>query len=176
MARVARPQHFWIVVRSKPNREFWAATNVRRQGYEVYIPKIYNRKAKRREALFPNYLFVRTDGTISWLRSTFGVSHVVMVGEKAATVPNSVISELQARENDHGVIPLENPIELLRPGDIVRIRAGALESRTAIYQGMNNQRRIRLLMTILGVERTTTIDPTFVDPKPVARAIANGPD
>jgi transcription antitermination factor NusG len=96
-----------------------------------------------------------------------------MVGEQAATVPYKIIKDLKGRENEHGVIPLENPVELLCVGDTVRIRAGALENRLAIYQGMTNQRRIRLLMTILGVERTTTIESVLIDPKPVIRAASN---
>lgn len=156
----------WLIVRTQPRREFWAAENVRRQGYAFYLPQIFNQRFLRREPLFPSYLFVNVyDRIYSWLRGTFGVSHVIMHGPDPAIVRDAIIDELHKRENKHGVIELPKPTRF-RKGDKVHFRYGAFASdyRVAIYDGQAPQQRVRVLLEMLGQHVPVVIDPSQLAP------------
>src|ERR1700755_204170 len=95
----------WYVVQTQANGEFRAAENLRRQGFEVYLPRYLKRRrhARRVETvaapLFPSYLFVAIDmATQRWLsiQSTVGVARLVCDGDRPAAVPPHVIETLKS--------------------------------------------------------------------------------
>jgi transcriptional antiterminator RfaH len=69
------------------------------------------------------------------------------IGEPAR-VPDSVISDLRARERN-GLIVLSKKPELRR-GDRVRITRGPMAERLAIYDGMKSRDRVEVLLAMLG--------------------------
>ena len=80
---------YWYAVQAKPRQENTAEENLRRQGFDTYLPKIQLRRRRRDkwtkvvEPLFPRYLFIHLEpGVDNWapLRSTLGVSTVVRFG------------------------------------------------------------------------------------------------
>lgn len=149
------PSGLWVVARTKPRQERWAAVNVRRQGRWSYLPEYYHRQRRLRMPLFPSYLFVLArEGDFSFLRSTFGISALVTIAGAPATIDRQVIRELRQRENAHGVITLPEQIEAdqvddLRPGDLVKVSEGPMVGLNALYQGMATQGRIRILLDLL---------------------------
>src|SRR6185437_9336663 len=123
----------WYVVQTQVNREATAAQNLRRQGYEVYLPRYLRRRRHARKVdfaakpLFPRYMFVAIDMAAQrWraIQSTFGVARLVCNGDDPALVPDGVVSALKAREDERGLIKMDT-----RPpfasGDKVRVLAGA---------------------------------------------------
>lgn len=75
----------WYVVQTKVNCEAKAAENLRRQGYETYLPRYLKRRRHARRVdltakpLFPCYMFVAIDVAMQrWrsIQSTFGVSRL----------------------------------------------------------------------------------------------------
>ena len=54
----------WIIVQTKSNNETKASVNLKRQGYEVFFPRIikpffsFNKLTNRIKPLFPGYIFV----------------------------------------------------------------------------------------------------------------------
>jgi len=97
----------WYVVQTHTNSEAKAAENLRRQGYEVYLPQMrrWRSHARRRELvmrpLFPRYLFVRFDAeTARWraIFSTVGVSNLICEGDRPLAVPQPVIAGIQEAE------------------------------------------------------------------------------
>ena len=80
----------WYVVQTQVNGEAKAAENLRRQGYEAYLPRYLKRRRHARKVdftakpLFPRYMFVAIDmATQRWrsIQSTFGVSRLVTNGD-----------------------------------------------------------------------------------------------
>lgn len=101
----------WIVAVSEPQRESWAAQNVRRQGFDAYYPRYSERYvdrkrrvARRTKSLFPRYVFVRTDGRWHFLLETYGMSGVCRRGDGPLTMRDADVRALQKREGADGMI------------------------------------------------------------------------
>ncbi len=100
-------QRCWYVVSCKPRQELQAQENLRRQGFEVYLPRLKVRQRRRDrwvesvQVLFPRYLFVHVDRaaqSTASIRSTRGAVGLVRFGGEPATVPNRVIAAIIDRE------------------------------------------------------------------------------
>lgn len=145
----------WYVVRAKPNQENWAIENITRQGGEVYAPKIKERG--KLKFLFPRYVFVRVV-TQQWrfLLSTFGVSTVMMVGDRPAVVSDGELSRIRSTEVE-GVVKLPNL--QMKVGDAIRITEGPYAGFTGLYAGCGPKDRERILLDYLGRKTPVLIDP-----------------
>jgi transcriptional antiterminator RfaH len=160
----------WYVVQTHVNREAKAAVNLRRQGYDIYLPRYLKRRFHARKAdftakpLFPRYLFVAIDmGAHRWrsIQSTLGVSRLVSNGDNPAPVPEGVISALQAREDDQGLIKL-NFKPAFEPGDKVRILAGAFMDSAGLFNEMADRDRVSILLELLGRKVRVLLDADLV--------------
>lgn len=147
-------QPFYGVVRTHPNAELIAIDNIQRQSFDVYQPKIVERKAKKgitRECvspLFPCYLFVHITKPWSCLRSTHGVAALLTMGNTPARVPDRVITELKSRENSSGLVVLAK--QRFNEGDTVKIAAkGMFEGQLALIENMPVSDRQRVLLSLL---------------------------
>jgi len=94
----------WHAVLCKPRREALAEANLRRQGFEVYLPRMLGlrRRAGRWEEtvepLFPRYLFLNEGECgrgLAPVRSTPGVSDLVRSCGTPARVPPGVVEALR---------------------------------------------------------------------------------
>jgi transcriptional antiterminator RfaH len=153
----ALPEARWYVVQTHINCEAKAATNLERQGFEVYLPRYLSRRSHARKVdmvvrpLFPRYLFVAIDlAAQRWrsVRSTIGVSHLVSRGDTPASVVDDVIGALKGREDDSGYIRLDRRVGF-SPGDKVRVRVGALVDSLATVE-INDRERVAILLDFLG--------------------------
>ena len=101
----------WFVAMTKPNSELIAWENLTRQGYDCYFPRIQIMKGTKvfKKPLFPRYVFVKNDGPWHSIKGTRGISHLLMGYEGPATIPETVIEELRAREGRDGCIILGKP-------------------------------------------------------------------
>lgn len=145
----------WYLIYTKPTQEDVAKMNLERQGYEVYLPRVMGLRKKQGRSLktvlpmFPRYLFIHLDNeTDNWgpIRSTIGVSNLVRFGMDAARVPNQLIGEIQARENDDGVVDL--PDKAFKQGQAVRITTGPFEGYEAIFSDKQAKNRVLVLLKI----------------------------
>jgi len=148
----------WYVVQTHVNSETKAAANLDRQGFAVYLPRYLKRRSHARKIetvarpLFPRYLFVAIDvATQRWrsIQSTLGVSHLVCWSGHPASVENSVIDALRAREDDGGFIKLARRFGFA-PGDKVRITEGAFVDNLALVEGVSDHERVSVLLDLLG--------------------------
>src|SRR5439155_20208818 len=112
----------WCVVHTQPHRELRASVHLKNQGYRVFLPLHRNtvRHARQfRIALappFPRYLFVEIlVGRDRWsaIRGTYGVSNLIMDGERPRGVPNGVVEALLAVADHTGIVHLDGT---MRPG------------------------------------------------------------
>lgn len=152
-----RTNRFWYLIYTKPRQENLAQENLQRQGYETYLPRVYQvrrrsgRYVKTIEAFFPRYLFIKLDTeSDNWapIRSTLGVSKMVRFDGIPAVVPDALIDALRKNEDDDGIQSLKQN-NLVR-GDKVTIIDGPLAGYQGIYQQQNSAERIAVLVDLVG--------------------------
>jgi transcriptional antiterminator RfaH len=131
-------------------------TNLRRQGFEVYLPVYSKRRSHAGKTdmvaapLFPRYLFVAIDlDSQRWrsICSTFGVAQMVCRGDRPAPLADEIIAELRSREDEHGLIGLGS---VFRPGERVRVVGGAFADHFGMFDSMGVGERVAVLLDLLG--------------------------
>jgi len=162
----------WYAVLTKPRRESEALAQLKRQGFEAWLPMVRERKRQREPALalsplFPRYLFTRVDLTlqdVSPIRSTVGCCGLVRFGAYPAPVPEAVIERLQALEDDAGYIHLDLVETELHPGDPLRVTEGPLEGLRVLFQARTSQQRVVVLLEWMGTQRPLTLPAGGLEP------------
>ncbi len=148
----------WYLVYTHSGREELAMMNLHRQGFQTYLPQIMKKRrhARRveqiRSPLFPRYLFVALNKMTSrWrsIQSTIGVSHLVSFGDCPIKVPECVVEDLLEKEDENGLLVFV-PVDIIAPGDKVRILEGAFEERVGILDCLDDNDRVNLLLELMG--------------------------
>jgi transcriptional antiterminator RfaH len=168
-----RPMLRWYVIRTKPSRESVAEANLRRQGYEVYVPRMLQHARSHgqlRECivpLFPRYLFLQLSEGLQALnpvRSSIGVASIVRFGACYAVVPDKIIMQLRLRADPiSGLHRLARPPLLMR-GATVRITMGPFEGLDGIFEREAGAERVVVLLKLLGQDAPVRISADFVAP------------
>jgi len=147
----------WYVVNTQARKERIASDNLRRQGYEVFLPVLSKAVRHARsvrlafEAYFPGYLFVRFDiASQRWrpIESSTGVLRLIKAGTKPTPAPVGMVPALIERSGPDGLLRLEP--EGLQPGQTVRITKGPFAESLAIVDRASGEERVRVLLTLLG--------------------------
>jgi transcriptional antiterminator RfaH len=166
------PSAAWYLVYTKPQQERLAGENLARQGYEIYLPLLRKRVKRGRsyhfrdDPLFPRYIFIHLSERLDdWgpIRSTIGVTHLVRFGNRAAAIPDALIDELRARENEEGVCEIEE--KALIPGERVQFIDGSLHGYEAIYKCTTSSDRVLVLMEIAGAYTKLTVPASTIERK-----------
>jgi transcriptional antiterminator RfaH len=154
----------WVVARTKPSRERWAAENVARQGYEYYLPciasqsRVNGRLSEARAVpLFASYLFIHAPDRWHSLLGTFGIASVLMAGPKPCFMPQQEIDKLRRLEDGNGVIALRSLLEVNKTQ--IKITDGPFQNHVGLYQGQDQKERVRVLLEFLGGKRPVLIEP-----------------
>jgi transcriptional antiterminator RfaH len=164
------PGVHWYVVQTQVNGEAKAADNLRRQGYETYLPRYLKRRRHARKVdfaakpLFPRYMFVAIDMAAQrWrsVQSTVGVSRLVTNGDSPAVVPEGVVRALRAREDAKGFVKMDAR-PAFAPGDKVRVLAGAFTDNAGLFNGVTDHDRISILLDMLGRKVRVLLDADLV--------------
>jgi transcription antitermination factor NusG len=147
---------YWCCVQTAPQRESAVEHFLRLAGYsQIYLPQLrtvcrrQGRRIELKPPLFPNYLFV-------WVASGWWAArwapHVARIitngGVEPAHVPDELIESIRRREVD-GAVELPKRPEL-KPGDPVRVVAGALSGQLGLYRGQRPRARVEVLLQLLG--------------------------
>lgn len=155
----------WFAVHTLPRREFGAAKQLEFQGYRPFLPLHWKtvRHARRfrtiKSPFFPRYLFLRLNLTRDRWRSvngTFGVSRLVMAGERPMPVPHGVVEALGAITDASGILSFSS---LMQPGQKVRILTGPFAERIGELRHADDKNRVQILLDVMGVQvmvRSTT--------------------
>ena len=143
------PLSDWCLVRTKTRQENWAAQNCRQQDMETFLPRYEEPGSGVPKALFPGYLFVRPNGRWKKLRNTYGVIDIVMMGGEPDFVPKAVMSALRKNVDKNGIVTLPRQRKPEK-GEAVEIKIGAWQGFTGLYDGLNDQGRIRVLLKFMG--------------------------
>lgn len=146
----------WIVVHTHANAEAKAEHHLRRQGYEVYLPRYRKtrRHARRLETvirpLFPGYLFVGFDAeSTPWrpIQSTISVRHLIRAGDTPVLAPDWVVDGLRGREDGLGLVEVCSSFV---KGERVRIATGPLYDKLGVFDHADDNDRVIVLLDLLG--------------------------
>ena len=157
----------WYLVHTKPKQEKCALENLRRQGYQCYLPIIPSEMLRQGgvvisdEPLFPRYLFIRLGqcgSAKSWapIRSTRGVSRLVCFGTEPARVSEKLIELLKVQEASAQV----EPKRFFGAGERVRLTEAPFSGVEGVYQVADGERRVMVLIEILGRSVAVGVAPT----------------
>jgi transcriptional antiterminator RfaH len=148
----------WYVVHTQPGSEILAQGELENQGFRTYFPRFLKKTRHARSEnrvispLFPRYIFVEIDMEYQRWRSingTRGVSYLLSMGECPSTVPNGIVEEIIARESDDRLIQIHEKTPY-NSGEIIEITSGALIDQVGSFLRMDKQKRVVLLLELLG--------------------------
>jgi transcriptional antiterminator RfaH len=111
------------------------------------------------EPMFPRYLFLRptrTTQSLSVVRSTVGVSKLVMFGPNPATLADAAVQSIRLAETTRETADLAD-LSPYRPGMTVRLQDPALQGIRALVQAVSAD-RVTLLLDILGRPQTVQVE------------------
>ena len=146
----------WYAVHTQPHREIRAQSQLENQGFSTYLPKRlktvrHARKLRTTTApFFPRYLFVSLDLRQHQWRSvngTFGVSSLVMAGERPQPVPPGVVEAMVAATEQNGLLSFEQKLAV---GASVRLLAGPFAEQLGTLERLDDSGRVRVLLEIMG--------------------------
>ncbi len=152
----------WFAVRTQPNRESRAKLQLERQHFQTFLPLIeksvsHARKIRQvRSALFPSYLFVKLDLLRDqWrcINSTYGVSCLIMAGERPVAVPTGVVELLVEMSQSDGSVDFTPD---LRPGMSVQVVSGPLSGLIGRLNRCDARGRVEVLLQVMGQEVRVT--------------------
>ena len=145
----------WYLLQSKPNAYIMACENLRRQGFDVFLPLIIKTTKKNSKfvettvPLFPGYLFMGTSiDTVPWksINGTRGISRAVTSDGVYRPVNSQIIEGLQYRCDENGVIRNLNDIT---SGDRIKIDRGPFAEFICTVDEVEDGRRAWVLIDLL---------------------------
>lgn len=160
----------WYVVATRPSQEERATENLRRQGFDVWFPRVQRtrRRARRFDTvlcpLFPGYLFVRLDlGGDHWrpISSTFGVRRLICGDSGPCALPEGFVAELMS-QCEGGI--LWDHVRRLEAGSKVRVVTGPFVDCIGTLICADSATRVRLLLSVLGGAVETVLPSAAVAP------------
>ncbi len=164
----------WYLIRTKPNGEATAQTNLERQAYEVYFPCLSQsllcrgRWRERVVPLFPGYLFLHLDEgrqALAPVQSTLGVTGTVRFGACYAIVPDGVIRDLRARADPATGLHRLSLTAGIAAGARVRILAGPFDGLEGIFERETGADRAIVLLRVLGQTASVRVPVANVVPR-----------
>ena len=146
----------WFILQLKANSHNYAAKNLNRQGFEIFLPlhETTSRKASRfvktTQPLFPGYMFISFDRTKSeWrkINNTYGVLRLVTFNSILKSIPAAFINNLVKRYDLSGKLL---PIKKLEKGDQVEVLNGPFVNFIATIEKYETDQRIWVLIDLMG--------------------------
>ena len=108
---------------------------------------------------FPGYIFVAFDiQKSSWraVRSTQGITRLVSFGTEPTQVPTQVVSQLMLRCDRDGLLL---PLRILQPSERVSLTKGPFAGFVATIEGAAPDRRIWVLLELMGCHMRVSTNP-----------------
>ena len=147
----------WFLIYTKPHQEERAKENLENQGFETFLPMIsYEKKSQTKsfslKPMFPRYLFITVNAERdNWhlIKSTRGVSHLVLFDNKFAAVPNAVIEFIKTRVNNHSIVKQKVTRQLFQKGDKLVINKGIFQGKEAIFFSKTGKERVKVLLKLM---------------------------
>jgi transcription elongation factor/antiterminator RfaH len=146
----------WYVVYTQPHREISVEQHLRAQDFHTYLPTHWKTTRHARQfrtakaPFFPRYLFVKlVIGRDRWrsVNGTFGVSHMIMTGDRPKPVPAGVVEDLVSLVGTAGMLSFEN---VLQAGQPIRLLSGPFAGCIGTLTRLTPAGRVQVLLEIMG--------------------------
>lgn len=145
----------WYLLQTKPNAHVTACENLRRQGFNVFLPLIAKTTKKNskflniKTPLFPGYVFIGTSiDPIPWtsINGTRGISKAVTLDGIYRSINSRIIESLKDRCDEYGVIRQMNDIVA---ADRIKIERGPFAEFICTVDDIQADRRAWVLIDLL---------------------------
>ena len=156
----------WWVVQTKPQHEVQAMAHLKQQGMTTYCPKFQQESISQKQVklrttpLFPRYVFALANEVahqqVHRIRSTFGVSQLIKVGESPSTLNATLMRTIMAMEASH----LQETHRYFKADDEVLITDGLYQGLEGVYQMDQGLERAVVLLNLLQHPTRLAIDKT----------------
>jgi transcriptional antiterminator RfaH len=143
----------WAVIATKPRKEETTAVFFEKEGFEVYLPKLMNKRlSAHMQPLFPGYLFARLSPKVELPKVRYypGVIRPLLFGDQLACVEPELVEHWKAREGGRGFLtPEAKPA--FEVGQRVRFSEGAFVGlEGTVLENLPSKDRVRVLLNYLG--------------------------
>ena len=163
----------WFLVYTKAREEEMAKRNLQNQGFTTFFPMISYEKIKKPSSfslkvMFPRYLFVKLNlEEDSWsnIKSTRGVSHLVVFGNKLTAVPDSVMEFLKSKVDDQDIIQQRVKRQLFQKGEKLVIKDGVFKGKEATFLTKIGKERVRILLKLMNESIIAEVPDDDIGPK-----------
>jgi|SRR5215216_585705 len=159
----------WYAVRTKPNEEDRAESNLRAWHVETFTPKLkelhttgYGDRYVTRH-LFTRYIFAHfdVDRQLHQINYTRGVQSVVSFGGSPVSIDDKVIDLIKQRIGEDGFVRTD---EDFKAGDPVRINSGPMQSIVGVFERkLKDKDRVQILLKTMSFESHLLIDKAMVE-------------
>lgn len=148
----------WAAAYCEPRKEFQAQGEIKRLGFETFLPVLTRTKMVRRkklilsEAVFSRYLFVALDPehkTYGAIKRAKGVVCLLENQSGPQRVPFEVIERFRQAERA-GAFDMTKPQAYFAAGQEVKIMEGPFAGLIAKVRSASPSKRVKLLMRLLG--------------------------
>ena len=145
----------WYLLQIKPNTQVMACRNLKRQGFDIFLPLIIKTTKKRgkfldaKAPLFPGYLFLGTSiDPVPWksINGTRGVSKAVTLDGAYRPISLRIIEGLQHRCDEHSVFKRLHDIA---EGDLAKIERGPFAEFISTIDQIEDDQRAWVLIDLL---------------------------
>ena len=145
----------WYLLQTKPSAHVIACENLKRQGFDVFLPLISKTTIKNgkfadtKAQLFPGYLFMGTSiNPIPWksVNGTRGISKAVTLDGIYRSINSLIIESLKDRCDENGVIRRMNDIVA---ADRIKIERGPFAEFICTVDQIKDDRRAWVLIDFL---------------------------
>ena len=168
----------WLLVYTKAQEEQKAKRNLQNQGFEIFLPLVAFARSNQPKsitlkAMFPRYLFVKINTELdkwSRIKSTRGVSHLVIFGQRAAEIPNQVIVYLKSRADENDIFRQIITRQEFQSGDKLVIEKGVFKNKEATFLAKKSKERVRILLKFVNHLITADIPASNVGQKEITEA------
>lgn len=159
----------WFLAQLRPNCAQMAKRNLERQQLATFLPFEEETHVRHQKfvsvnrPLFPGYIFAAVDvATAPWraINATQGISRLVSFGNTPALVPNGFVESLKQRCDADGKLVTSS--QAFNVGDTVQIVRGALARFVGEIERIEPDRRVWLLMEIMGGRTRLALPDTVV--------------
>ena len=172
-----KKETIWVLIYTKANEEKKANENLKNQGFKTFLPLIAptNKDSKNKSLVpvFPRYLFAQINlESDNWssIKSSYGVSHIVMFSEKFTNIPNNIIKLIKGKLNEEGVYKEDISKVDYQNGDQVFIKKGPFAKIDAVFLSKKSKDRVRLLLKLLNTRVVTEVTSSDIEDKEVVKS------
>ena len=165
----------WLLVYTKAKEEQRAKTNLENQGFQTFLPmiafvKMNRSKATTVEPMFPRYLFIKLNlEKDNWtlIKSTRGVSHIVVFGQRFAEIPDRVVAHLKSGADKNDIFKQAIKRQEFEKGDTLIIAQGIFKDKEATFLSKKSKERVRILLRFVNHLITTEIAASDIGQKEI---------